>query len=292
MQLGYLGFEVSDVAAWEAFAVGVLGLEVASRTAGGGLALRMDRHEQRIVITPGPADDLVAVGLEMAPAELDERLDRLARAGVPVARGSDEEAAGRRVARLHRLRDPSGIPIELVTGAARAAEPPATARFVADDLGLGHVVLSASDRGESRDFYMDLLGFKLSDQIVADVYGYQADLLFFHCNPRHHTIALGDRQEKRLHHFMLEARTLDEVGLAFDRALAGGARVMHTLGRHPNDRMVSFYATTPSGFQFEYGWGARLIDDAVWTPAVHDRVSEWGHQPPPLLRRRESKGAP
>ena len=27
-QLGYMGFEVSDVAAWEKFATGILGLEV------------------------------------------------------------------------------------------------------------------------------------------------------------------------------------------------------------------------------------------------------------------------
>jgi hypothetical protein len=48
--------------------------------------------------------------------------------------------------------------------------------------------------------------------------------------------------------------------------------------------MLSFYAMTPSGFQFEYGWGARLVDDATWTPEVHDRISEWGHHPPALLR--------
>ena len=35
IRLGYLGFEVRDLAAWEAFAVDVLGLEVASgRTTG------------------------------------------------------------------------------------------------------------------------------------------------------------------------------------------------------------------------------------------------------------------
>ena len=37
---------------------------------------------------------------------------------------------------------------------------------------------------------------------------------------------------------------------------------MQTLGRHPNDRMFSFYAKTPSGFQFEFGWGGREVDDA------------------------------
>jgi 2,3-dihydroxybiphenyl 1,2-dioxygenase len=143
-------------------------------------------------------------------------------------------------------------------------------------------VVGAVER--SFTFYTELLGFRLSDRVVADVHGYKADIAFLHCNPRHHTIALGARDAKRVHHFMLEARSVDDVGLAFDRALAAGCRIMHTLGRHPNDRMLSFYATTPSGFQFEYGWGARLVDDATWKPEIHDRISEWGHHPPALLR--------
>ena len=58
---------------------------------------------------------------------------------------------------------------------------------------------------------------------------------------------------------------------------------MLTIGRHPNDRMFSFYAQTPGKYQFEFGWGAREVDDATWEPSVHDRISEWGHHPPQLL---------
>jgi hypothetical protein len=58
---------------------------------------------------------------------------------------------------------------------------------------------------------------------------------------------------------------------------------MQTLGRHPNDRMFSFYARTPSGFQFELGWGGRQVDDATWTPTTYDHISEWGHHPPEFL---------
>jgi biphenyl-2,3-diol 1,2-dioxygenase len=47
--------------------------------------------------------------------------------------------------------------------------------------------------------------------------------------------------------------------------------------------MVSFYAHTPSGFQFEYGWGGREVDDARWQPTEYDHISEWGHHHPALL---------
>lgn len=285
MQLGFLHFEVADLGAWERFAIEVLGLEVASRRADGAFTLRMDGHKQRLFISPGPADDLAGLGLELESQELDELRTGLRAAGIAVDEAPPDE---REVARRFTLRDPAGVPLELCSGAARASTPFASARvpsgFIADELGLGHVVLSTNERAQSFDFYTKLLGFRLSDHVVTEIHGYKADLAFLHCNPRHHTIALGDRQPKRLHHFMLETRGFDDVGLAYDRALGHGVRIMNTLGRHPNDRMFSFYAATPSGFQFEYGWGARLVDDATWTPVVHDRISEWGHQPPGLLR--------
>ena len=80
---------------------------------------------------------------------------------------------------------------------------------------------------------------------------------------------------------------MDEVGLAFDRAVKAGVPIMQTIGRHPNDRMLSFYAKTPSGFQFEFGWGGREVDDATWQEgSVYDRISDWGHHPPQFLAPR------
>jgi hypothetical protein len=42
--------------------------------------------------------------------------------------------------------------------------------------------------------------------------------------------------------------------------------------------MVSFYLRTPSGFNVEYGWGAREVDDSNWHVQVHTAGSIWGHQ--------------
>ena len=73
---------------------------------------------------------------------------------------------------------------------------------------------------------------------------------------------------------------LDDVGTALDLGGKAGAPLATTLGRHTNDQMVSFYVVTPSGFEVEYGWGGRKIDDATWEPATYDRISIWGHHPP------------
>lgn len=45
-----------------------------------------------------------------------------------------------------------------------------------------------------------------------------------------------------------------------------------------NDRMVSFYMETPSGFDVEYGYGGVEIDDAIWQPTTYRSTSIWGHK--------------
>ena len=67
------------------------------------------------------------------------------------------------------------------------------------------------------------------------------------------------------------------MGRAYDLTLAGGAPLSSTFGKHSNDEMLSFYVTTPSGFQLEFGTAGVIIDDNTWTPARYDVASFWGH---------------
>jgi hypothetical protein len=83
---------------------------------------------------------------------------------------------------------------------------------------------------------------------------------------------------KRLHHFMLQLQTLDDVGSTYYLCQDQGVPITMNLGRHTNDHMTSFYMRTPSGFAVEYGWGAREVDDATWQVQLHTSGSIWGHQ--------------
>ncbi len=284
-QLGYLVFEVSDPDAWESFATRVLGLTVAERHPGGGFSLRMDDHKQRFFITPGPRDDMVAVGLQVdSSADIDAASDRLRAAGVEVRDGSSEQASARDVAGLVQFTEPAGQTIEIFHGPAMGAAPfrsdVLVGPFVADDMGLGHAVFRSNNVEESAAFFCDNVGFIWSDRITCDLSGYMVDIIFTHTNARHHTVAFGERLPKSIHHFMLESRSIDDMGMAYDRAQDNGVKIIQTIGRHPNDQMISFYALTPSGFQFEFGWGGRTINDDNWEPQVYDRISDWGHRRP------------
>ena len=104
-------------------------------------------------------------------------------------------------------------------------------------------------------------------------------LEFFHCNERHHTLALVPVPlPKRLNHMMFETLSLDDVGFALDRCVAAGAPLTMGLGKHTNDQMVSFYVKSPAGFDIEFGWGGIPVDDATWRIGHFDKISVWGHK--------------
>jgi 2,3-dihydroxybiphenyl 1,2-dioxygenase len=283
--LGYLGLTVKDPDAWSAFAAGVLGM-MPAETAGGAARFRLDEQAWRIALEPGDADDVAYLGFEVAgAAELDALAGRLAEAGVAVGNGDPALLAERGVLGLVTCQDPDGLPVEIYYGATLRTETPfaspvGVASFVTGRQGLGHVVISTRDVAAARHFYQDLLGFRLSDTIRMRMGANSSfELEFYHCNPRHHTLALLPvPAPKRLHHFMLQVPTLDAVGFALERAQAAGTPIALTLGRHTNDRMVSFYARTPSGFEVEFGFGALEVDDATWRVTRHDKPSSWGHK--------------
>ena len=280
--LGYLGLTVKDPDAFAAFATGVLGLMPGEAPA----RYRLDEAAWRIAVEPGEADDVAFVGFEVAgPAELEAMRQRLAGAGVAVDNGDPDLLAERGVVGLIRCQDPDGLPVEIFYGPTLRTETPfaspvGVAGFVTGAQGLGHIVLATGTMDQARAFYQDLLGFRLSD-IISMRFGpqFSFDMEFFHCNPRHHTLALMPvPAPKRLHHFMIQVPTLDAVGFALERAEAAGAPITASLGRHTNDQMVSFYARTPAGFEVEFGYGALEVDDTVWRVSRHDKPSSWGHK--------------
>ena len=278
-QLAHLVFEVSDPQAWLDFATRVVGLQPEPH--GAGWSLRCDARELRLQLIEGPADDLVALGWELPDtAALDAVSARLAAAGITVHRDPDC-AAERRAQDLAWFLDPAGGRNELVVGPADAGSGFSSRRvpggFVTGAEGLGHLVLHSHSRAQGEDFYRELLGLQLSDRIVADFGDLHLDLVFLHANARHHSLALGGPLDRRLHHFGLQLGSLDDLGRAWDRAARAGV-LATDLGRHPNDQMLSFYATTPSGFQLELGWGGGRIDEH-WQPTIHDRIALWGHRP-------------
>jgi 2,3-dihydroxybiphenyl 1,2-dioxygenase len=280
--LGYLEFGVSDIVAWQRYAEGVLG--TTAMPEGDGLLVRLDEAGWRLSIVPSGDDDLRAVGFSVNNLEdLRALQSQLEAAGVAVRQGDAAARRARQVDELLLCEDPFGLLIELYVGERLASTPFVSAQgvsgFVTGDQGLGHIVLFVADEAKAVHFYQQLLGFKLSDHIEMGPPGRKLRLTFLHCNARHHTLALAPVPvPKKLNHLMLQLQTLDDVGLGFDRALAQQVPISSSLGCHTNDKMVSFYMQTPSGFDIEYGFGGVEIDDATWETTTYDAPSIWGHK--------------
>lgn len=280
--LMYVGFSSPEAAAWRAFGPDILGLQVASAAGEEVVRLRMDEAAWRIAVAPGETDNLDYLGWDVGGRELlADAVARVAAQGMEVVEGDAALAAERGVAGLAWFVDPFGFRHELcfgqVAGAAQFVPEADVSGFVTGAGGLGHVVVMVPDLQAATDFFVGLLGFRHSDDIEAGI-----KVRFLHCNQRHHTLAMTEVPGHRgLHHLMLEVNSVDDVGLAYDRAIAAGMPMAMTLGKHPNDLMTSFYVRTPSGFEIEYGTGGRLMDMNAPEAASHyDAMSIWGHRPP------------
>lgn len=277
-ELGYIGVDVADLEAWRTYAELLGTMVVAADDA--GFDIRIDERPLRVAVRRAQAEEGLsfagwrvpdAAALQEAGAELDE-------AGYPVRASTGEERSARKVREMIHTTDPGGFRVELFWGPILDHQPftPAAAvsAFVTDDLGLGHIVLGTTNLDDSVDFYTGVMGFRVSDYWRPG----PDDVVFARCNPRHHSIALVGARESALYHFMIEARTLDDVGCTLERHVSAGVPVSMGLGRHTNDRMVSFYSRSPSGFDVEFGCGGVRVDEATWAVSEVTKPSIWGHQ--------------
>jgi len=275
--LGYAGFGSDQLEDWRQFGTNLVGFQAVER-GNSLLAFRMDDRKQRVVIDRALGEGARFFGWEVAdgPA-LDALAARLESAGVAVAAEPQTLADARRVRALISFHDPAGHRLEAFHGAEIDDTPFSPGRsisgFRTGALGLGHAVLTVENITPVMAFYVDVLGFKLSDYIEKPFRAY-----FFHVNPRHHSLALIETGKNGMHHLMVEMFSLDDVGQSYDVALAED-RVNVTLGRHTNDFMTSFYAKTPSSFMVECGWGGREVDPATWRAVeMTHGPSLWGHE--------------
>ncbi|MFD4985234.1 VOC family protein [Streptomyces sp. NPDC058374] len=284
--LGYVRIRATDMAAWRTFAFETAGFAEGSGPETEALYLRMDERAGRIVILPGEEDRVEAVGWEVRDHLALDRVRRAVEAaGVPAKSLSQAECDLRRVETAFAFEAPGGTPVEIFHGPALDHSPLATPygnRFVTGELGAGHVVVPVGDLDGAFRFYSETLGFlpRGAFRMPTPPEARPVRLRFLGVNARHHSLALLPSPELKapaLVHIMVEYETLDEVGQALDRVLKAGYHLSSTLGRHTNDKMVSFYVRTPGGWDLEIGWAGALVQEDSYTAEEITADSYWGH---------------
>jgi catechol 2,3-dioxygenase-like lactoylglutathione lyase family enzyme len=147
---------------------------------------------------------------------------------------------------------------------------------------LGHVVIGTPDAEASLRFFVEGVGFKVSDQ-VRDVAS------FLRCSTDHHNLLLQPSPVAFLHHTSWQVEDVDEVGRGAARMLEGHPeRHIWGLGRHFIGSNFFWYLRDPAGnFSEYYSDMDTITNDQLWTPGTWEpslrTLYAWGPDVPPSM---------
>ena len=287
VHLGYIIVETERFADWRRFGHDAIGMHV-DDTGPDVLRFRLDDNQCRFLLRRGSAEDVTALGwLVDDHRTFDEILARVTRHGVPVVEGTTEEAGLRGVERLVRFPGPNGLTQELFTR-PRTADVPLdmTVRggFVTGEAGIGHVAVTSTKPHQMRGYYDTVFDARLTDFIDETISGLKFKIRFLRVNQRHHSIAIAavnrlpiNPIRTRVQHVNVQVADLDDMTASYQRVKDLGFQLALEVGQHTNDRELSYYAVTPSGFEWEVGWNPIVVDEKTWQPTTYQGISIWGH---------------
>jgi catechol 2,3-dioxygenase-like lactoylglutathione lyase family enzyme len=257
---------------------------------GGGRFATADGGEQ-LRLVPAPTRRLVELGIGAEDADdLGRIAAALARLDVAVERGADTLTAVERGTRVRVVVSIAPRLTQAVTmasvqnGPGRYERQTRRADAVLRDSAvrprkLGHVVLGSTDLEASQRFFVEGIGFKVSDSIG----GLGA---FLRCSTEHHNLLVQAAPVAFLHHSSWQVDDVDEVGRGAHAMLAGDpSRHVWGLGRHAIGSNFFWYLKDPAGnFSEYYADLDCILDDQLWKPQVWEGMEglyKWGPPPPP-----------
>jgi catechol 2,3-dioxygenase-like lactoylglutathione lyase family enzyme len=227
------------------------------------------------------------------PDDLDRVTDRLARLGVTTQRDDvsvsavEMHSGARAVIKiLPRIsQDPATIGPYNGPGHAERENHRAPAILREEPIRprkLGHVVIGTPHADAAQRFFVDGVGFKVSDQV-------RGVATFMRCSTDHHNLLIQPSPVAFLHHTSWQVEDVDEVGRGATRMLDGHPE-RHTwgLGRHSIGSNFFWYLRDPAGnFSEYYSDMDTITDDQLWTPGTWEpslrALYTWGPDVPPSM---------
>lgn len=271
LRLGHVDVTVTDLDLATAYYTGVMGMEVTARSEG-SVYLKCwdeeDHHSLRLRYAPQIGMDLMSfkVHHEDDLADLEKRVSRY---GFPVERISKGETLGQ--GESIRFATPSGHLMELVadvekvgTSLARSESDPAPSdrgQLVRDRIApprMDHMLINAEEVGDSTQFYMDVLGFRITEQLL-DGNGHQLGT-WLERSHSPHDLAIVQGQNGGLHHFAFWLDDWDDVRDAADILAYNGIQLDVGPTRHGITRGSTIYFFDPLGTRNEVFTGGYQPD--------------------------------
>ena len=144
---------------------------------------------------------------------------------------------------------------------------------------LGHAVIGTTDLEATQRFFIEGMGFKVSDTVAGLA-------SFLRCSTDHHNLLVQPAPIPLLHHTSWQVEDVDEIGRAATAMLARDpGRHVWGLGRHHIGSNFFWYLKDPAGNFTEYYADLDcIVDDQLWKPGVWEGAKSlynWGPPPPP-----------
>ncbi len=279
-RLGYCRLRCPDLGASIRFYRDLVGLELMKETADGAW-LRCSDKPYDMVLERGDAPGLSAVGFELeSESDLEAAFARLAELGCDPQWADDATNAAQQVKRSVRFSDPvSAMEIDFYWGPETLSEPyvPPHTKIVR----MGHVVLNVTDLDAAHRFWVEDLGFAVSDRVEG-----VAEWLRAWPNPLHHTLALLQHDANTLHHINFMVSDIDDVGGAMNRMKGADVPIVFGPGRHLPSTSIFLYFLDPDGNTAEFSFGMELFDEEGAREARElehkaEVMDIWGGRPDP-----------
>lgn len=143
---------------------------------------------------------------------------------------------------------------------------------------LGHAVIGTTDLVATQSFFIDGLGFKVTD-LIKDTGA------FLRCSTDHHNVLALEAPVAFLHHTSWQVDDIDDVGRGATAMLQDHPeRHVWGLGRHHAGSNFFWYLKDPAGnFSEYYSDMDCIFDDQLWTPETLEGARglfSWGPPPP------------
>jgi catechol 2,3-dioxygenase len=276
---------VRDLEKTAAFYCEVWGLEKASSD-GDTVHLRGTGPEHHVLtLRQRSKTSLLAVHFAVVDrAAVDELYAKASAHGSTVERDPMELPASAGGGYGFGLRTPDGMPL---TVSSDVRQHPNISNDRSRPIKISHVVLNSGKTEDQVAFFIDVLGFKLSDSSHL--------MEFLRCSADHHSMALFRNTGPSLNHVAYEVPNIDGLMLGSGRLKQNGYNIEWGIGRHGPGNNVFSYFIEPNGFVTEYTTELDQLDDATHIPqdaAYWDKLprkpDRWGLAGMPSNRMRSA----
>ncbi|HUG37855.1 MAG TPA: VOC family protein [Candidatus Limnocylindrales bacterium] len=153
---------------------------------------------------------------------------------------------------------------------------------------LGHVLLFSPDLKRQMDFYVGVLGLRLSDR--------SGDMIaFMRCSTDHHNVALLASSAPGFHHASFQVGSVDEIATGAARMADRGWQPGWGLGCHVIGSNFFYHIRDPWGSFAEYFYDLDSIpEDCAWAARdfpAEDSLYLWGPPVPPDFAENKEAAA-